>query len=298
MCHKYDIVLRVLEGTPSHDWKQARLIIDINANRLHPVDVRHVTVLSIEHIERFGIDVLYVPDEWGEGCAATFKEVEDLLIKHNLEKVDLSIMHGCFNYQFPVNLVGKPDVHDEASYLGITKYLILIGHYHTPSSFERIYVPGSFDRLKHGEEEAKGYLDFTIFSDGAYEVNFIENKDAMIYKTLDVSGLELSDSLAHIDTYMSGIGRDTCHIRLLVNKEDPIYSGAKDLNRKYPHASFTISAKDKPKDKMVSESKEIIRPNTLSSDNIVDLMMDRLKAKHPEAAEDCIEMLRSVVNNE
>ena len=94
MCHKYDIELRVLEGTPSHDWKQARLIIDINANRLHPVDVRHVTVLSIEHIERFGIDVLYVPDEWGEGCAATFKEVEDLLIKHNLEKVDLSIMHA------------------------------------------------------------------------------------------------------------------------------------------------------------------------------------------------------------
>lgn len=297
MCVKYDIVLRILEGTPSHDWKQSRLIININEQLPNPVDAKHVVNLSIEHIERFGIDVLYVPDEWGTGCANTFLEVKQLLIEHNLTQVDLAMMHGCFNYQFPVNLVGKPDVHDEKSYLDITRYLIIIGHYHTPSSFERIRVPGSFDRLKHGEEEAKGHLEFSIYDTGAYDVKFIENKNAMIFKTFDFSGEEVSDVVSKLRDFL-GDSPDECFIRIIANKDDAIYSGMRDLNRTFPLVHFKVSPKDKPEDKMVTESKEIVRPTTLSVDNIMTLMFNRLMDKHPHIAEDCIDELRSVIENE
>ena len=299
MCAKYDIVLRILEGTPSHDWKQSKLIIDINNNRVDPVDAKHAVNLSIEHIERFGIDVLYVPDEWGSGCADTFLEVKELLDKHNLDKVDLSIMHGCFNYQFPVNLVGKPDVHDEQSYLDITRYLIIIGHYHTPSVFERIYVPGSFDRLKHGEEEPKGHLEFTIYDTGAYDVTFVENEDAMIYKTFDCSDTPVAEVIRHIARFLNG-STEECFIRILANKEDAIYSGITDLKRTFPHVNFSISLKNKNKvkDKMVSETQDIVRPSSLSPDNIIELMHVRLKEEYPEYADMYIEMLKGVIDGD
>lgn len=297
MCAKYDIVLRVLEGTPSHDWKQSKLIIDINNNRPDPVDVKHAVNLSIEHIDRFGIDVLYVPDEWGSGCADTYQEVKQLLVEHNLEKVDLSIMHGCFNYQFPVNLVGKPDVHDEKSYLDITRYLIIIGHYHTPSNFERIYVPGSFDRLKHGEEEPKGHLEFTIFKDGAYDVKFIENKNAMVFKTFDFADIEVGEVITTLRQYL-GNKTDECFIRILADKEDAVYSGIRDLKRIFPFVNFSISIKNKAKDKLVSETREIVRPSSLSEESILELMHARLLEKHPTIADDCLDMLRSIINEQ
>lgn len=298
MCVKYDIILRVLEGTPSHDWKQSKIIMDINSHLPKPVDARHVTNLSIEHIEPLGIDVLYVPDEWGSGCSSTFLEVKKLLEVHNLEKVDLSIMHGCFNYQFPVNLVGKPDVHDEKSYLDITRYLIIIGHYHTPSIYERIYVPGSFDRLKHGEEEPKGYLMFNIYDTGAYDVEFIENKDAMIYKTFDCSDTPVSEVIRHVSRFLNG-SQDECFIRILANKEDAIYSGMRDLKQTFPNVNFIISLKTKntTKQKMVSETQDIVRPSSLGAENIIELMADRIKDKYPEYSDVYIEMLKGVIHD-
>lgn len=297
LCSKYNIMLRVLEGTPSHDWKQARLITDINNNISNPINFKHVMPLSIEYIDAFDINVLYVPDEWGPSCSATFKEVKELLDKHNLKQVDIAIMHGCFNYQFPVNLVGKPDVHDEKSYLDITKYLIFIGHYHTPSIFERIYVPGSFDRLKHGEEEPKGHLEFTLYDSGAYDVKFIQNDGAMLYKTLDCSDTPVSECIRHIGRHVLNYDKE-CFIRILANKEDAIYGGLSDLKITFPNVNFSISLKDKnkSKDKLVSQTQDIVRPTTLALENIVDLMYDRLLNNYPTQADEYIDMLKEIIN--
>lgn len=297
ICSTYDIVLRVLEGTPSHDWKQAKAMTMVNENLPIPIDFKHVMTLSIEHMDRFGIDVLYVPDEWGNSCSDTFLEVQQLLDENNLEKVDLAMMHGCFNYQFPVNLVGKPDVHDEKSYLDITRYLIFIGHYHTPSIYERIHVPGSFDRLKHGEEEDKGHLEFTIYDTGAYNVDFVKNENAMVYKTLDLSDTPVSECIRHIHRLIPDETKE-CYIRILANKEDAIYSGLNELRLTFPNIRFSVSLKDKSKikDKMVSETQDIVRPNTLSLDNIVDLMRVRLIENHPEHADSYLELLKEIMN--
>lgn len=296
MCHKYDIVLRVLEGTPSHDWKQSRMIEDLNKMRKEPVDAKHVEVLSIEHIEKFGIDVLYVPDEWGTSCADTFEEVKMLLQEKGLEQVDLSIMHGCFNYQFPVNLVGKPDVHDENSYLSITKYLVIIGHYHTHSKFERIVVPGSFDRLKHGEEEAKGYLKFSIWDDGRYEVQFVENKVAMIYKTLDFRSMEIID----IINFLKDFNKDNKEkfVKIIAEKDDPVFKGLKELKALFPNIHFSIDTKKNEEVVPVKQSFDIVRPTTLTAQSLEKIMQERLTQKYPDKADGCMETLRRILNNE
>jgi DNA repair exonuclease SbcCD nuclease subunit len=77
-CKALDIVVRVLEGTPSHDWKQSNVFEKVNNIGKIDCDVKHVKNLSIEHIERFGINVLYVPDEWEPETDDTWKQVKDL----------------------------------------------------------------------------------------------------------------------------------------------------------------------------------------------------------------------------
>lgn len=298
VCEKYDIVLRVLEGTPSHDWMQSRMVTSIVNARGNKCDAKHVSILSIEHIQRFNLDVLYVPDEWGSGCASTFEEVKELLIKNNLEKVDLSVMHGCFNYQFPVNLVGKPDVHDEASYLGITKYAIVIGHYHTPSVFERIYVPGSFDRLKHNEEEDKGYLFLNLKKDGSFNVTFKENKNAMLYRTFDFENKQM-DYIVHFLRELLTDNQKEQFIRILCSKEDSVYKGVSDLKQLFPFVTFSISLKkDKTVKTLVAETKDIVKPKAITLDNIETLLRERLEEKFPDKATECMNVLRSVINDD
>lgn len=296
VCERYDIVLRVLEGTPSHDWKQSAMVTEIVKERGEKCDAKHVSILSIEHIQRFGLDVLYVPDEWGSGCASTFNEVKELLIQNNLEKVDIAVMHGCFNYQFPANLVGKPDVHDENSYLGITRYLTVIGHYHTPSQFERIYVPGSFDRLKHNEEEPKGHLLITLKPDETFTVEFIENKNAMIYKTFHCVGKSMNEVIAIVTEFVKDNERQQ-YIRIICDKDDAVYKGVRELSNLFPFVKFSISLnRDKMKEKKMAKTIDIVKPQAITLDNIEQLLRERLEQRNPEVVVSCMSILKEVMD--
>lgn len=88
MCKRRDIVVRILEGTPSHDWKQSANVISENEIATIGADVKWVDTLSIEYIERFGINILYVPDEWRVETDDVWKDVVQALTEKGLEKVD------------------------------------------------------------------------------------------------------------------------------------------------------------------------------------------------------------------
>ena len=186
VCIKYDITVRVLEGTPSHDNKQNRWLMEINRESKIGCDVEYFDDLAIEYIDKFDITVLYVPDEYHPDPNVTLKEVRELLANKNLEQADIAVMHGQFDYQVPTNLRNRIVFHDSKSYLDIVKYLIMIGHVHTSSSFEKIVVAGSTDRLKHGEEEDKGILRIELQKSGDFNAEFIVNEGAQTYKTIDV----------------------------------------------------------------------------------------------------------------
>lgn len=141
-CERHDIILRILEGTPSHDWKQSSYLSTLHSVYNTKVDFKYIDSVHIERIDKFQLDVLYVPDEWSSSADQTFNDVKNELKNNNIDMVDIAIMHGMFTYQ--LKGVGKEKIkHSEQSYLNIVRYYINIGHIHNYSFFDRIIAQGS-----------------------------------------------------------------------------------------------------------------------------------------------------------
>lgn len=295
MCKKRDIVVRVLEGTPSHDWKQPKFLIDINENTGMGVDLKHITELSIEHIERFAIDVLYVPDEWRAKNIDTWVEVQDLLRVHGLEKVDFSIMHGCFTYQIPANIVDMFETHDAENYLGITRYMVFIGHIHQHSQYKRIMAAGSFDRLRHGEEEPKGHIRAIIEPDGNFEATFIENKGAKRYDTLDYTGVPLDDVYRQLDALVPEMPKGS-HVRLQADTQDSVFSAGSDIKARYEDINISFKSNQRKQKIEPIVTREVIKSVNLSPSTIITMMGEKLAKNHAHVAEQAHSALKEIIN--
>ena len=276
ICACYNISLRILEGTPSHDWKQSKRFIDIAYIMKSPIDIKYIKELSIEYIERFDIHVLYVPDEWSSSTEKTLNEVYDLLKAKGLEKVDYAIMHGIFPFQLPEHV--KVHKHDSEAYLKLVRELIFIGHIHTYSTYDRIIAQGSFDRISHGEEEPKGFILATITNDDR-RIQFIENKNAKIFKTIDCTYLNIVDTINKIDNILTILKIPTgSFIRVLADTDNPILANMDMLIRKYPTLMWSKLAKDNKEEIELFEDKynDDYIPITITNENIKQLLLDRI----------------------
>lgn len=286
LCNKHDICLRILEGTPSHDWKQSVMFETKRQSlELPNLDMRYVKDLSIEYIEKLGINVLYVPDEWNASTDKVFEEVEGLLTARHLEQVDYAFMHGQFEYQLPPAATKAPR-HDSFRYLNIVKHLIFIGHVHVYSNYERIYAQGSFDRLAHGEEGPKGHLRAEIEDDGTYRVRFIENKLARKYLNIKCYGMEMEEIFEKIDTMTAKLPLDSC-VRIECNPTHPILTEMATIIRKYPSFVWSKLAKDLDEVQEMplyvddTDAMDFV-PIAITKDNVKQLLLDRL-TKRPNA---------------
>lgn len=270
-CKLNNIKLRLLEGTPSHDWKQSRAVTKVIQQLGVNIDFKYIETLSIEKMDDLGISILYVPDEVHHNSSDTLDEVGELLVKHNLSQVDIAIMHGQFNYQLPILLESS---HDENSYLDIVKYYISIGHIHIPSVFKRILAQGSFDRLTHGEEEDKGGMVITLDDEPSFE--FIVNKKAKIFKTLDVKNLD--NALEYIVSKLKGIPSYS-FIRILAERSSGMKSITKELEDRYKNYTFKVEYNDENDvaiESMVIDNSVNIETFEITDSNIKKLMIKEL----------------------
>ena len=254
-CKANDVRLRVLEGTPSHDWRQNYLFIQLNETI--QADVRYYDRLTIDYEADFNLHCLYVPDEWSDTTLETQQQVQQLLVQHNLTQVDLSLMHGMFAFQVPNLQHLNLPLHDQSYYESITKYIILIGHDHKHKRNNRVVVPGSFDRLAHGEEADKGYLIVTLQPGGKHRAVFYPNKLATTYLSLDLNELDLKDSLTLIQETVNHI-RPYSHLRLVHNPEHPIANYIKDLASKHSDINWS-------KPKLVAKNTTTVTLNDLKT---------------------------------
>jgi DNA repair exonuclease SbcCD nuclease subunit len=276
MCKRRDIVVRVLEGTPSHDWKQSKTLFNpINENALIGADIKYVETLSIEYIERFGINVLYVPDEWTPDPNDTWLQTLQLLKSHGLEQVDYAVMHGNFTYQLPA--VAKIPSHVPERYLSIVKKYIFIGHVHRSSRYERILASGSFDRLSHGEEDPKGHWRVTVRDNGNDDVVFVENKGAKTYRTIDCTGLTIEEALKRCE--IAHELKDGSHIRVAAAKTDPILTSLNVLRSDYPtmHWTSTVTETSTVLANRLVDLRSTFTQLNITRDNIEELVMERLR---------------------
>lgn len=237
MCAKHDVLLRIVEGTPSHDRGQSIFLPEQAKNAEIDVDLHYAETLSIEYIPRFDLHVLYVPDKWRNDTSETLQEVKALLAQHDLDKVDFAVMHGAFEYQLPA-IVPEPS-HDSATYLSLVRYFILIGHVHIATQHERILAAGSFDRDGHGSEEAKGYFDVTILGEDQYQITFVENKGAKRYVSVDCMGLDTREAMVRIETTLRDLPPQSA-VRIQCYTGDPILLAMKELKEWFPHNEFSF----------------------------------------------------------
>lgn len=276
ICKRRDIVLRVLEGTPSHDWKQSRLVESINENTGINADARHVPELSIEHHDRYGMDIMYIPDEWSSDNDDTWRQVGQLLSEHRLEQVDFVLMHGQFPYQLPPH-VNVP-THDPDRYASICRHYVFCGHVHVPSRYKNIIVPGSFDRLTHGEEHPKGHWRVTVVPDGDDTVTFHENVGATLYLSVDCCHLSVDEALDSVEKVVTDLPTAS-HIRIEADRNDPIAASMDVLKRKYPQFNWASKLQSKAKSgkEMLQDMRAKYQTKPITERTITDMVGGRLK---------------------
>lgn len=274
ICAKHNIMLRVLEGTPSHDWKQSARFVSINEIALIKADLKYVTDLSIEYIEKHDIHVLYVPDEWMHSTEKTLEQAKELLKAKGLDQVDYAAMHGQFEYQLPAHV--KAQKHSSVEYLKLVKYLIVIGHIHLHSQFERIIAPGSFDRLAHGEEEPKGHLRISRYGED-HEIVFVENKNAKQFITIDCRNLSLDDTMAKAEECAKNLPSDS-YVRIEANHDNPIFTNMEPLIRNYIGINWSkLPREDKVNNKNEEiETDDVYVPVALTRDNLSAMVIERM----------------------
>jgi len=248
-CEDHGIILRILEGTKSHDRGQASIAEGFE--RSDKIDFRYIDTMTIETLE--GLDVLYVPDDMCLGAEELKKEVQATLKSFKKTKVDICVLHGLFNYQLP--MVNDLSFFDEDYMSSITRLFISIGHVHSFSERGKIIAQGSFDRLAHNEEEEKGavYVDTDTM-----EWKRVINKNAMTYHTVDVSNMGSHKDLRKI---VKGL-REGSKIRLEGPATNALIQNVKELPELYPAMEWSV--KKEKEDKVVN-----IRPVTITTKAIV-----------------------------
>lgn len=180
-CKIYNIKLRILEGTPSHDNRQMEAISEA-VGGFGNIDYKYISTIQVEYMKEYDKSILYVPDKMADSGVEIQEAIDNVLLENNLSKVDLVFIHGNFKYQLPVSLKSELS---EQYFLDICKYYIVSGHIHIRSIFKRIIVPGSFDRLEVNNEAPKGGVFLHIgdtIDDSSYE--FLDNLNAMKYDTM------------------------------------------------------------------------------------------------------------------
>lgn len=297
MCKKHNIKVRVLEGTPSHDWRQSELMVTVNELCNIGCDLVYHKVLDIEYFPDYGINVLYIPDEWRSEPDDTWKDVCDKLAQYGLDQVDYIAMHGAFHHQLPPMVHEK--CHDVQRYLNITRKYISIGHVHQMSVFERALAQGSLQRLSHGDESDKGHFRI-IDRRGACTddvITHVVNTRAKIYHTIDMRNMEIEEvwrTLNREPDYPIG-----SHMRIFVAIGDAGIGAMTSIMRKYPQYVWTL--KREKTVRTVREINEILahkfQPITITADNVVPLLLPRIAQRaNTEAIRERCEalLLRSI----
>lgn len=156
--------VRVVEGTPSHDHNQSKIIESLNATI--GADCLYLEKIGVFYDSALETYVGWVQDEYKANGApdinakSTEAEMAELMATRGLEKVGFFFMHGCFQFQLPIE---SPRSFNEEFWESRVEHLIIIHHDHRRKQKGKIRVTGSPERLSQGEEEDKGFaiVDFT-----------------------------------------------------------------------------------------------------------------------------------------
>lgn len=303
VCAKYDIQLRVLEGTKSHDRGQPIHFLKLN-KRLKELtgleaDVQYFDKLCVVMDERYGDSTLYIPDQWNVDATKTYKEAVQAMHALGLTQVDMGVMHGSMKYQMPTHMQNKQDLHDQDLYNDLVKYILYMGHHHNASIYGKIHVAGSLQRFAFNEEEVKGYYVSSIHSSGNVITDFVPSHKTKPYVTVDVTGKVAEDVITIVDDLIDKHDAEIA-IRLIAAPTDPAGELIKRYRLDYPYMLFRLKVEgQKETAQLPSIDLDVIKKNVtsgLTRNNIASFMVDRMKLRHPQFADQVEAVMKDVLD--
>lgn len=273
-CYKHKIKLRVLKGTPGHEYNQLKTLCALNDKMNNPIDLKYFDVLDIDYMPEFNKYVLYIPDEWSNDHKLIETQIKEKMDSLGIVNVDMAILHSLFGYQME-GIPYKGFRYDEAYFLNLVKEYIVIGHVHNHSSFDRIIAGGGFDRYSHGEEGGKKGC---IRIDGDHWI-FVENENPFSYVTINITK---NETLTSLDNKVNKFPEDT-FVRLRLTKDHPFNLNFKELTSRYYRWRVSRLIKDTKNNKRVvdimnDENVQIVNFETLNMDiesTLRDIILDK-----------------------
>lgn len=283
-CARHSIKLRILEGTRSHDNRQAVNFGPI-ANAIGPtLDYKYVDTVHIERMTDLGLDVLYIPDEYENSAAIAQEHFQQKLDELGIDKVDIACMHGMFDFQVP-DLGQHPLKHDSQYYLSKVRAYINIGHVHVAAVMDRILIQGSFDRIAHGEPGKKGGIVCNLRRNGQSSYTFVENKRARVFHTVRLTSMDTDKSIAQVRKELKDIP-DRSFVRIMAKRGHPVLLMLPTLKAEYPLITFkkeTIEEKDADPVSAIGALVKLgvaYEPISITPQNIVNSIMREVTGNH------------------
>ena len=220
--------------------------------------------------------------------------MQQKLVEHDLDKVDFVCMHGMFQHQLGNIPYQEHAVHDIEAYHALTRHLIFIGHVHRFSHVGRVVAHGSFDRLAHEEEEAKGYVRAVVQPGGDYTLEFLENTHATRFVTVHCPDWELVENLQHVERLVQNLPVGS-HVRVQASPLNPILSNEKILSHRWPEFRWSLQGKERTAKPVVAllDHKRTYHPLLINRQTLIPLVEERLTTKQvaPELIARCLKNL-------
>lgn len=233
---RFNTPIRAVKGTPFHDWEQMQWLIKQNDLCEIGADVRYFDDVHLEKDPTLGVWIGYIPDAIRDTPDMVYDELVEKMKTLGCDKIDYILAHGFFDFQ---NTYGAP-AYDTAKFSEIVRYGIFCGHDHGNKTSLKVWVPGSFERLAHGEEYPKGILNSRVIK-GVHHVTFIENENAAWLRTCRLNDVPDDLLTARVDAAIVGHAphRDGYlgKLRLIINSKTELRSV---LNKYVKQCPFKI----------------------------------------------------------
>lgn len=184
-CRTHNKWFIILRGTYSHDFDQLGIFKQLENEYERFKIISTVTELELLDSYDRPIQVLCLPEEYMEDQEAYYA---DYLQK----SYHIILGHGMCNFNaFQHNESERPmdrmPIFDEVKLMSIAD-IIVFGHIHTPGCYkDQYYSNGSYSRLCHNEEHAKGFWLFAYDpEERSHGAAFCENTLAPKYVTIHI----------------------------------------------------------------------------------------------------------------
>jgi len=262
-CSTHNIILRVLEGTPSHDNKQVETFYK-TIKSWNTTNFRYIDNISIESI--LGQTIIYVPDLNPTPTHKIFKEIHRLMSIYSLSSIDVAILHGTFTYQTPYTTEAHYEYSDWDKLIVKS---ISSGHIHTQSQMNKVFAQGSFNRTRMGEESDKGGYLITI-NGNEVEAEFLVNHWAVKFITIDI---ESNKSLESTIDQINCLDLPKNSFVRIRNTNDQFIRD--NLNHIRGNLNNLNISREKPQ-KLLTPKKDL-KNDQIGLNNISDLLLEDIK---------------------